>query len=112
MWRKAGYIEIRSPEHINVRSFLDRSENYKGLVRIPINTLNATNKMIFVGLTNPATFEALETQLQKVATVEGHLVGNFFGGFFDANKNFDYYLMRLKSEYDDWKIKNEKTPLL
>lgn len=115
MWTRSGYVEIRIPEQVSVRSFLDQTEVYRKIVYIPYAKLNDSNKKILDALCDPLSFEDLEVEFNKIkhnGAESKSSFGLFFSSFFEDNDNFKYCLIQLKKEYEVWKVKSEKKPLL
>ncbi len=115
---RSGYVEIRSPERVRVIDFINSSPAYHGLITIPSTKLSRENKGIIEGLCDPLTFAELEEQFKKIVPATDTLACatqnalRFFVSFLDDNEKFQYYFIQLKAEYEAWKVKSEKTPLL
>jgi len=114
-----GYVEIKTREKVSVESFLRQSTAYHELLQIPSTRLSQPNKQIIIALSNPLSFEEIEKVLEKTPKTNDALhdfIKNrallFFRGYIDDNANFQYYLVKLRDEYESSQQMNEKTKLI
>lgn len=111
MWNNRGYVEVAGS---GVREFLNRSDAYQVMLKIPFDCLNESNQFIKNALRNAQTYTALEVEFKKIThsgAESKSFLGLYLSSFFDHNDNFKYQLKCLKEEYSAIKA-NEKTPLL